>query len=237
DQAQRHRDERAATGSRWGQAAERSVKLEFGRDDGIRLEEEHADGRGRHPEPAPTGVAQAYQAGTGDDGKGPDLARPGGSIIARGVTGDAIDADGKGEQGGVPALAEQVDRQKRKARRASRRREELRAEPSSPGHEPKPGGDDGGERIAPHGTDARHDQGSGDRERDRRLPAECLRPVQARDWDRPGREKADQEEAAQQQVAVHPSTSSQERPVEPAQTPGEGDDNGNTRAADREKEK
>ena len=61
--------------------------------------------------------------------------------------------------------------------------------------------------------------------------------MQAGDRDRPRREKADQEEAAQQQVAVHPSTSSQDRPVEPAQTPGEGDDNGNTRAADREKEK
>jgi len=196
--------------------AERSVELEFSRDDGIRLEEEDADGRGARPEPATTGVAHAHQAGTGDDGKGPDLARPGRPLIARCVAGDSIDADDQGEHGEVPSLAEQVDRQKGKAGRANRGSEELRAQPSGPGRQPKPGDDDGGDRVAPHGADPHHDQGASDRERDRRLPAERLRPVQAGDWDRPGREKADQEEAAHQQVAVHPSTSSQDRPVEPA---------------------
>src|SRR5256884_2899532 len=136
-------------GSWWGQAAERSVELEFSRDDGIRLEEEDADGRGAHPEPATTGVAHAHQAGTGDDGKGPDLARPGRPLIARCVAGDSIDADDQGEHGEVPSLAEQVDRQKGKAGRANRGGEELRAQPSGPGRQPKPGDDNGGGPGAP----------------------------------------------------------------------------------------
>ena len=74
-------------------------------------------------------------------------------------------------------------------------------------------------------------------ERDRRLPAKYLRPVQAGNRDRPWRQNADQEKAAHQQVAVHPSVSSQNRAVETAQTLCEGDDDGNARAYDREKEK
>src|SRR5947199_309883 len=75
------------------------------------------------------------------------------------------------------------------------------------------------------------------RQRDRRLPAEGLRPVQAGDRDRPGREEADQEKAAQQQAAVHPPMSSQDGAVEPAQTLRERDADGNSGTHDREKEK
>jgi hypothetical protein len=91
--------------------------------------------------------------------------------------------------------------------------------------------------VTPEGTDPRHDQGDGDDQCERGLPAERLRPVEGGKRDRPGSEKSDQQKAAQQHVPVQPSVSIQDRPTEPPQASGEEEDDGNTQADDREEEK